>query len=392
MPTTKKPTKTKKLTAKPAKGRAKIPDHVILELWARAAGLCEYRGCTKPVYMEGLTKARLNAANIAHIVGASKQGPRGDHRSEELETDISNLMLTCLDHHKLCDFQGSSEGVTRHTEKELRNMKQEREHFIQHALKMIPKHETYTITVSGRISGNQPSSITKKHIREALWQQQLLPINDESLKIAPMNGSEHDALDENGWVELRKLTDRKLDSFLEEHKPSHVSVFGLARIPLLVSVGHKIGDKVEVQTFQPTDNSYVWPDSSATDGFDVIGPEAPLHADHVVLKLEVSGSIPDHGRPSEIPSDAPIISIRFAQPRPRSVRSTGQVIAFAEKVRQVYEQYNLNGQSGKHVHVLPAVPCAIALEFGRSIRQHYAKTSLYEWQNDKWVRAFDVTN
>lgn len=38
------------------------------ELWARAAGRCEFRGCNKLLYVDGLTQQRSNLATIAHIV------------------------------------------------------------------------------------------------------------------------------------------------------------------------------------------------------------------------------------------------------------------------------------------------------------------------------------
>src|SRR5438270_7084309 len=84
--------------------RPTIPEQIQRELWARAAGRCEFRGCNKLLYKDSLTQKRANLAVISHIVAYSLDGPRGDVvRSQQLEKDISNLMLTCRDHGKIND-------------------------------------------------------------------------------------------------------------------------------------------------------------------------------------------------------------------------------------------------------------------------------------------------
>ena len=84
--------------------RPTIPEQLQRELWARAAGRCEFRGCNKILYKDDLTQKRSNLAIISHIVAFSLDGPRGDVvRSKLLERDITNLMLTCRVHGKLVD-------------------------------------------------------------------------------------------------------------------------------------------------------------------------------------------------------------------------------------------------------------------------------------------------
>ena len=78
------------------KKRPAIPENVKRELWIKSGGRCEFRGCNKYLYKDGVTKQPRNLANIAHIVSWTPTGPRGNQNSEKLATDISNLMLTCL--------------------------------------------------------------------------------------------------------------------------------------------------------------------------------------------------------------------------------------------------------------------------------------------------------
>ena len=53
-----------------------IPQKVKAELWWRAAGRCEFKGCNKPLYLHGITMDNCNLSNCAHIIGDSENGPR----------------------------------------------------------------------------------------------------------------------------------------------------------------------------------------------------------------------------------------------------------------------------------------------------------------------------
>ena len=81
-----------------------IPENVKIRLWGKAAGRCQYEGCNEPLWYDDLTKAEFNSAYIAHIIADSPNGPRGHTiLSEQLKSDLSNLMLMCDKHHRLID-------------------------------------------------------------------------------------------------------------------------------------------------------------------------------------------------------------------------------------------------------------------------------------------------
>ena len=82
----------------------KISPKVRNLLWAKSAGRCEFNVCNKPLWRDELTHIELNFSDVAHIIGNSPDGPRGDViLSEEYCNDLSNLMLMCLDHHRMID-------------------------------------------------------------------------------------------------------------------------------------------------------------------------------------------------------------------------------------------------------------------------------------------------
>ena len=86
-------------------GRGKNPSPLTLRmLCANAAGRCQFEGCNKPVFIDGLTLKKFNMSNVAHIVSSDPNGPRGDTtRSHLLADKLENLMLMCPEHHKLID-------------------------------------------------------------------------------------------------------------------------------------------------------------------------------------------------------------------------------------------------------------------------------------------------
>lgn len=100
--------------------RSSIPQNISNLLWAKSAGRCQYEGCNKILYEDGLTKRGYNTAYIAHIIADSEDGPRGDKElSPKLCKDINNLMLLCDEHHRLID----KFDVDSHTVEVLREMK-----------------------------------------------------------------------------------------------------------------------------------------------------------------------------------------------------------------------------------------------------------------------------
>ena len=87
--------------------RGKAPSPLtILMLCAAAAGRCEFDGCNEPLFKDPITLKEFNNSNVAHIIAASPNGPRGNAKlSEEFSDSIDNLMLLCPKCHHLIDSQ-----------------------------------------------------------------------------------------------------------------------------------------------------------------------------------------------------------------------------------------------------------------------------------------------
>ncbi len=77
-------------------------------VWARAGGMCSYPGCFKLLIVspENPDDSLAILGEMAHIVGHSGDGPRGEETFRGEDRDgPENLLLLCTEHHTLIDKQ-----------------------------------------------------------------------------------------------------------------------------------------------------------------------------------------------------------------------------------------------------------------------------------------------
>ena len=94
---------TKNRKSEPKITRKNVPLHTKLKLFGRSAGRCEFSPCNKPVWRNDLTLTEGNFGEVAHIIAASEDGPRGNEKSADLQIEFDNLMLVCRRCHKEID-------------------------------------------------------------------------------------------------------------------------------------------------------------------------------------------------------------------------------------------------------------------------------------------------
>ena len=126
-----------------------IPAKIQTQLWALAAGRCEFSGCNKLLVGDLIAgKEDGKFGFIAHIVADSDNGPRGDKvRSPLLARDISNLMLMCPVHHKEIDV----DHVDDYPEETLVAMKREHEERIETVTDMDADRAAHVLRFAANI-------------------------------------------------------------------------------------------------------------------------------------------------------------------------------------------------------------------------------------------------
>lgn len=356
------------------KHRKKIADGIQRELWARAAGRCEFRGCNKLVLRDGLTKQRSNLSVISHIVAAEPGGPRGDEvRSAELCKDIRNLMLTCKDHGKLVDDKTR---VDEYPEELLLEFKREHEARIQRLTGITPDAQSRIIIIQAPINGRPVT------IRESEVVQALLPRYpaDEHAYIWSLNDLGLEICQPRVIDVAANVLQGKIDELqrVQQQDAKHLSVFALAPIPLLVFLGRKLGDTDDLDAYQRhrTTSSWAWPeDEKPEEYYKLLLPEA-RDAEAAVV-LSISGQV-------DISLVAPVVSSGGAvyeiRARRRSIdflRSKARLDAFALHARELMSELHRRGVT--KVHVFAAAPSPAMIEFGRAARMMNGELLVYEY-------------
>ncbi|MEQ9370845.1 MAG: hypothetical protein RIG63_17740 [Coleofasciculus chthonoplastes F3-SA18-01] len=84
--------------------RKNIPTNIARKLWAQCGGFCQNQNCNKYLFAR-VEDDVVSLANVAHIIGHGKNGPRSEHElAEYIDKDgMANLIMLCLECHKIVD-------------------------------------------------------------------------------------------------------------------------------------------------------------------------------------------------------------------------------------------------------------------------------------------------
>ncbi|MGI0492450.1 hypothetical protein ACN4EG_11750 [Alkalinema pantanalense CENA528] len=84
--------------------RKSIATNIVRKLWAQCGGFCQNPNCNKYLFAE-VEDDVVSLANVAHIIGHGKNGPRSEHElADYIDKDgMTNLVMLCLECHKVVD-------------------------------------------------------------------------------------------------------------------------------------------------------------------------------------------------------------------------------------------------------------------------------------------------
>jgi len=341
----------------------KLKHSVELGLVAVSAGRCEFRGCNKFLYQHPLTQDFGNFAENAHIVAFRHRGPRG--RDGERPKDINgidNLMLLCAPCHKTID-----DNPEKYPRRELEHHKQEHEARIKRVSEVGPAMQTTVLQLRARIGTSVPE-ISRAEVASALMPR--YPAGDTRIVDLTKSGDEKGGAFYELAAQVIDADIRRLyatGSDLEQSK--HLSVFGLAPIPLLMKLGSALSNKVQTDFYQchrDRADRWTWYEGAAPVQFTttIVREGSVIH--NVALILSLSGKIDVATLPASIDSTFSVYEILLQDhvPNPGFLRQRTDLEAF----RQAYRLL-LSGLRQKHpglveLYVFPAIPAPVAIACG----------------------------
>ena len=344
-----------------------IPEKVKYLLWAKSAGRCEFDGCNKPLWRDGITQIEMNFADVAHIIGDSPHGPRGDVTlSKEYCSDVSNIMLMCLDHHRMID-----QILEMFTDDILRRMKQLHEARVEILTALTPDKTSHVIIYKGHIGEIQP----KIDYRDAWLAMvpELYPSNRLPIELGLCNSSYQDN-EEDFWkieeTNLERQFSEKVKPYFSSDKERNLfSVFAFGPQPLLIKLGSLLSDLYPAEIFQLHREPPTWKWQPGPEKFEYTIKQPMTAHSLVVLNLSLSATIDSLRIKCALPGqNFSEWQMTIQNPNNDYLKSRRQLQLFRQEFRKLLDRIKaIHGQDAI-IHIFPAVPVSVAVEIGR-VRQ-----------------------
>lgn len=373
--------------------RYNIPKEVRTELWIRAGGRCQKRGCNKYL-LESMTAPEIyNGAEVAHIIASSPKGPRGQKKiSKYDEIDISNLMLLCPSCHREID---KKENLDFFSIELLRKMKREHELRVKMLTNLAFDRDSRVIEYFSKISDSS-NIFSEIRIKETI-----LPDYYTSHEILRL-GRKNNFLKDNNtkyWEReldnLEGLFKEKVKPLVEDGKVERFLVFAIAPIPMLIKLGALLDDKVTSLVYQKhrEPDTWKWLDEKIED-FEYIVKYTEKKNDVIALNVSLSGNITeDRIFKTFANTKVDICTITIEEPNIDYLRTKQQLDEFnfeytriLNKLKKIYGQYN-------ELHIFPACPVSVAVEMGRRwMKKVDMDLIIYDWNKEdkKFVKAIEL--
>ncbi len=345
-----------------------IKKEVERELWARAAGRCQFSGCNRILYKSPVTQEKANISEKAHIYSFSEDGPRGwgpfEKKPKHLN-DACNLMLMCHDCHNLIDQD--KQGL-KYSASLLQKWKKEHEQRIITVTGIIPNKKSHVVFYTSNIS-KQKSPIQPNDAIVAMFPERY-PASENPIQLSMSSSLEDtDATYwESGSVHLQKIFNEKISPLIERRPIKHFSLFALAPIPLLIQLGTLFTDKIHVDTYQPIREPKGWSWQNFPSGFEFITKQPEKLSGNPALIISLSDTI-NHERIKKVMGNN--VSIwELTVPKEYigndNIRSKLQLSMIREEIRKLMVLIKKTHGLTISLSIFPAMAVSCAIEMGRA--------------------------
>jgi hypothetical protein len=343
-----------------------IKKEVERELWARAAGRCQFNDCNRILYKSPITQERVNISEKAHIYSFSKDGPRGwgpFQKSPQQLNEVENLMLVCHDCHKTID---QDKNGNRYSGFLLQQWKKEHEYRVLTVTGIVADKKSHIIFYGSNI-GEQRSPLQKNDAIEAMFPEHY-PVSEYSVDLSMLCSHEDKTsiFWESELAHQIKMFNQKVIPLIESDKTKHFSLFCLADIPLLIHLGALFTDKVSVDTYQLLREPKGWHWQEFPEGFEFIIKKPEKTGGQPVLTISLSDYIHHDRIKSVLGNNVSIweLTVPDAHIGNDNIRNKAQLSMMRTAIRDLMIQIKyFHGQ--EELSVFPAMGISCSIEMGR---------------------------
>jgi len=378
--------------------RVNVPESVQRRIWGRSAARCVL--CAKWLVDEREHWHAIPTGQVAHSV-AAENGPKAPRGSSNLDgkqrAEEQNLLLLCGDCHKRID---SPQYVDKYTVAFLTEKKNEHERWVREVTDFARLRPAIVVRMTSEVRGTY-SPASNEQVGEALRQAGLTGMHADSRTGAveiSINGSESD-----DWVwkvaqkEITTKAARVREAIAAEDS-TILAVFGIASIPMLITLGAELDDKTETVLF-PRDFSsdgpetWAWPSiDQPTTRFELESSDVPDGAVRdVIAFVDISARV-DASRTPEDLEKAPTVRLAVSGgPSRAAITTRGDLQEFARTWVELLTTVETRWPGVERLHILSAVPTTAAITMGRH-RMRTAQPSfvLYQRQDGVDVPVIEI--
>lgn len=352
-----------------------------MKVWVRSGGRCAF--CNIYLLESELTRRPVLLGEVAHNVAASDTGPRNNpNMSTKARNSAENLLLLCGLHHPDSDKRVQLDLLT---VDQLHALKADHERKVRQATASVGRKRTVLLRMQGHVRGASVDlgveAATEAVLRSSnRFPELALSFDRQGVEIDLRHVAGEVAAGDSYYTGAAARIDEVVSQLLrpavERGAVPHLSLFAIARFPLLVHVGSRVDDALTVDVFQrhrATEN-WVWPEPAEDDPTFTVRREPPIDAtgdDQVteaVLIINASGTI----HRTELPSTtagllAYIIGVEHGTPHTDTVRSRSVRDSFETAIRTMLGRLEQDDKHIRTLHVFAAAPVSLGVTLGRAV-------------------------
>jgi hypothetical protein len=276
---------------------------------------------------------------------------------------MKNLMLLCAKHHKAIDVDYRAD----HPEDVLLDMKQEHEERISIVTGIAAERAAHVLRFAADI-GMLNALVSVPAIRAAMPPDHH-PAEHRTIDIE-LAGSAFGDHEPKYWeiqqTNLQRQFAHKVKDRIDQKEIRQLSVFALAPQPLLIELGHLLGDIVPTRVHQlhREPKGWRWQSEQPTIRFKVKDYSGPANKP-VALILALSATVTDDRIRAVLGDDVAIWSLSAENPHNDIMRRPEDLSEYRRLLRGFFDRMKaLHGESAT-INVFPAIPNSAAVETGR---------------------------
>lgn len=369
--------------------RKALDPTVKLKVWVRCGGRCAI--CNKYLLEDGLVGREVTVGELAHIIGQAntENSPRGISTTpEEERNDANNLVLICPNDHTAIDRKQLGDVMTVEL---VKGLKQRHERRIRQATELASSKDTVIVRLVGDVAGTAVELTRERTGAAALAAGDRFPTYPFSydqtsveidLRNLPNPGS--DTYFTTACQMIDALFDGPLGHGIATNQIEHLSIFGFARIPLLVYLGSKLDDGIDVALFQRQRVSGEWEwVGKRSVAYTTTAHNHSERATDIVVLVSISAPISRDEIPSHL-SECPVLEIRpkSAGQDTNRFKSKAELASFSEEYRAMLGRIERDYKPhAERIHLIAAAPIAAAIEMGR-LRDPNSHPGVVVYQRD----------